>query len=97
MRTLEALIRTNQMVELRVRRPDGWTTITVLDDVDIEVAGGKIDGQLSPTLVGTRDDEMYVVELGILDVDEADEYHIENEVPRTADRDSLVLRRLLQG
>lgn len=97
MRTLEALIRTNQMVELRVRRPDGWTTITVLDDVDIEVAGGKIDGQLSPTLIGTRDDGMYVVEPGTLDVDEADEYHIENEVPRTADRDSLVLRRLLQG
>ncbi|WP_058991363.1 hypothetical protein [Haloarcula sp. CBA1127] len=84
------------MPELRVRKPDGWTTISFPDAVaSISVAGGKVDGQLCLTLTGEREDGPRIVETGILDVDERDEHLLENTVPRTEDGTSIVLDRLL--
>ena len=85
------------MPNLRVRKPDGWATITMPDEVDVSVAGGMVDGQLTLTLIGARDDGQHVIEAGVLDVDKDDEQLIENEVPRTDNGESLVLRRLLQS
>ena len=35
------------MIELRVRKPDGWTTASFPDAVEsISVTGGRVDGQL---------------------------------------------------
>lgn len=84
------------MIELRVRKPDGWTTISFPDDVVvISVAGGKVDNQLCLTLTGERADDPRIVETGILDVDERDEHLLENTVPRTGDGTSVVLDQLL--
>ncbi|EMA26777.1 hypothetical protein [Haloarcula argentinensis] len=84
------------MPELRVRKPDGWTTISFPDAVaSISVAGGKVDGQLCLTLTGEREDGPRIVETGILGVDECDEHLLENTVPRTEDGTSIVLDRLL--
>jgi hypothetical protein len=84
------------MTELRVRKPDGWTTVSFPDDVaTISVAGGKVDGQLCLTLTGEREDGPRIVETGILDVDETDEHLLENTVPRTENGVSVVLDRLL--
>ncbi|NLV13999.1 hypothetical protein [Haloarcula argentinensis] len=84
------------MTELRVRKPDGWTTVSFPDEVGtISAAGGKVDGQLCLTLTGERDDGPRIVELGILDVDENDEHLLENTVPWTEDGTSVVLDRLL--
>ncbi|KAA9396239.1 hypothetical protein Har1130_19040 [Haloarcula sp. CBA1130] len=84
------------MTELRVRKPDGWTTVSFPDDVAaISVVGGKVDGQLCLTLTGEREDGPRIVETGILDVDETDEHLLENTVPRTEDGTSVVLDRLL--
>jgi hypothetical protein len=84
------------MTELRVRKPDGWTTISFPDAVySISIAGGKVDGQLCLTLTGEREDGPRIVETGILDVDESDEHLLENIVPRTEDGTSVVIDRLL--
>jgi len=84
------------MNELRVRKPDGWTTVSFPDAVDsISIAGGKVDGQLCLTLTGEREDGPRIVETGVLDVDESDEHRLENTVPRTKDGTSVVLDRLL--
>lgn len=84
------------MTRLRVRKPDGWITISFPDVVEsISVAGGKVDGQLCLTLIGERGDGPYIVETGILDVDESDEHLLENTVPRIDDGTSVVLYRLL--
>ena len=84
-------------MEIRVRRPDGWTTVTFPDDVEIHVVGGKVDGNLALTLIGTRDEGRHVVEPGILDVDTDDEHLLTNEVPRTEDGESVVLDQLVNG
>ena len=84
------------MTELRVRKPDGWTTVSFPDEVAaISAVGGKVDGQLCLTLTGEREDGPRIVETGILDVDENDEHLLENTVPRTEDGTSVVLDRLL--
>ncbi|WP_146418400.1 hypothetical protein [Haloarcula hispanica] len=84
------------MPELRVRKPDGWMTVTFPDAVaTISVVGGKVDGQLCLTLTAEREDSPRLVETGILDVDENDENVLENAVPRTEDGTSVVLDRLL--
>ncbi len=84
------------MPEFRVRKPDGWTTVSFPDTVySISVAGGKVDGQLCLTLTGEREEGPRIVETGILDVDESDEHLLENTVPRTEDGTSVVLDRLL--
>ena len=84
------------MTELRVRKPDGWTTVSFPDEIGtISVVGGKVDGQLCLTLTGEREDGPRIVETGILDVDENDEHLLENTVPRTEDGTSVVLDRLL--
>ncbi|MDQ2074991.1 hypothetical protein RBH20_20945 [Haloarcula sp. H-GB4] len=84
------------MTEFRVRKPDGWTTVSFPDAVDsISVAGGKVDGQLCLTLTGEREDGPRIVETGVLDVDESDEHLLENTVPRTEDGTSVVLAHLL--
>ncbi|WP_371727251.1 hypothetical protein [Haloarcula sp. CBA1122] len=84
------------MTEFRVRKPDGWTTVSFPDEVGtISAAGGKVDGQLCLTLSAEREDGHRLVEPGILDVDENDEHLLENTVPRTEDGTSVVLDRLL--
>ena len=84
------------MTEFRVRKPDGWTTVTFPNEVaTISVVGGKVGGQLCLTLTGEREDVPRIVEPGILDVDENDEHLLENTVPRTEDGTSVVLDRLL--
>ncbi|WP_320412588.1 hypothetical protein [Haloarcula argentinensis] len=84
------------MTEFRVRKPDGWTTVSFPDAVDsISVVGGKVDGQLCLTLSGEREDGPRIVETGVLDVDESDEHLLENTVPRTEDGTSVVLAHLL--
>ncbi|MFU1782891.1 hypothetical protein ACM16X_16030 [Haloarcula japonica] len=84
------------MTELRVRKPDGWTTVSFPDAIEsISVAGGQVDGQLCLTLTGEREDGPRLVETGILDVEESDEHLLENTVPRTEDGTSVVLDRLL--
>jgi len=84
------------MTELRVRKPDGWTTVSFPDEVTtISVVGGKVDGQLCLTLTAEREDSPRIVETGILDVDERDENLLKNTVPRTEDGTSVVLDRLL--
>ena len=84
------------MTELRVRKPDGWTTVSFPEEVGtISAAGGKVDGQLCLTLTGEREDGPRIVETGILDVDETDEHLLENTVPRTENGVSVVLDRLL--
>ncbi|EMA10245.1 hypothetical protein [Haloarcula marismortui] len=84
------------MTELRVRKPDGWTTVSFPDAVaTISVVGGKVDGQLCLSLTGEREDGARLVEPGILDVDENAEHLLENTVPRTEDGTSVVLDRLL--
>ncbi|GGM53263.1 hypothetical protein [Haloarcula argentinensis] len=84
------------MTEFRVRKPDGWTTVSFPDAVDsISIAGGKVDGQLCLTLTGEREDGPRIVETGILDIDESDEHLLENTVPRTEARTSIVIDRLL--
>ncbi|AJF28090.1 hypothetical protein SG26_20250 (plasmid) [Haloarcula sp. CBA1115] len=84
------------MTEFRVRKPDGWTTVSFPDAVDsISVVGGKVDGQLCLTLSGEREDGPRIVETGVLDVDESDEHLLENTVPRTEDGMSVVLAHLL--
>lgn len=83
-------------MDLRVRKPDGWTTVSFPEEVEaIAVAGGKVDGQLCLTLTGERDDGPRVVRTGILDVDENDEDLLEGAVPRTANGTSVVLKQLL--
>jgi len=50
-------------MELRVRKPSGWTTVSVPNETEaISVAGGKVDGQLCLTLTGERKDGPSVVE-----------------------------------
>ncbi|AEM58706.1 hypothetical protein HISP_15955 [Haloarcula hispanica N601] len=84
------------MPEFRVRKPDGWTTVSFPDEVaTISVVGGKVDGQLCLTLTAEREDGPRLVEPGILDVDENDENVLENAVPWTEDGTSVVLDRLL--
>lgn len=84
------------MTELRVRKPDGWTTVSCPDEVaTIWVVGGKVDGQLCLTFTGEQEDGPRIVETGILDVDENDEHLVENTVPRTENGTSVVLDRLL--
>ena len=84
------------MTEFRVRKPDGWTTVSFPDAVDsISVAGGKADGQLCLTLSGEREGGHRIIETGVLDVDESDEHRLENTVPRSNDGTSVVLDRLL--
>ncbi|EMA14209.1 hypothetical protein [Haloarcula amylolytica] len=84
------------MTELRVRKPDGWTTVSFPDEVAaISVVGGKVDGQLCLTLTGEREDGPRIIEPGILDIDERDENLLENTVPRAEDGTSVVLDRLL--
>jgi len=57
------------MTELRVRKPDGWTTVSFPDAVaTISVVGGKVDGQLCLTLTAEREDGPRLVETGILDI-----------------------------
>jgi len=69
------------MTELRVRKPDGWTTVSFPDAVDsISVAGGKVDGQLCLTLTGEREDGPRIIETGVLNVDESDEHRLIGEV-----------------
>jgi len=84
-------------IEIDVRRPDGWTTVTFPSDCDIEVAGGQVDGELSLTLIGKQEDQHHVIKTGVLDVDPADEEYLENPVPRTADGTSTVLERLISN
>lgn len=82
-------------MELRVRKPEGWTTISFPEEVEeVAVAGGKVDGELCFTLTGEREDGPHVVETGILDVDPADEAALANSVPRTDDGTSLILENL---
>jgi len=51
------------MTELRVRKPDGWTTVSFPEEVGtISVAGGKVDGQLCLTLTGEREGGPGIVE-----------------------------------
>ncbi|WP_424005566.1 hypothetical protein ACOZ4I_19505 (plasmid) [Haloarcula salina] len=84
------------MTELRVRKPNSWTTVSFPDTVaSISAVGGKVDGQLCPTLTAEREDGPRIVETGILDVDENDEHLVENTVPRTEDGTNVVLDRLL--
>jgi len=83
------------MVDLRVRKPDGWTTVSMPDDAPICVAGGKVDNELCLTLIATPDEEDHVVKTGILDVDKADEQLLQNDVPRNDDGTSIVLDQLL--
>ena len=84
------------MTELRVRKPDGWTTVSFPDGVaTTSVAGGRVDGQLCLTLTGEQEDGPRIVETGILDVDETDGHLLENTVPRTEDGTSIVLDHLL--
>jgi len=79
-------------MELRVRKPEGWTTLSFPEEAEtIAVAGGKVDGQLCLTLTGEREDGPRVVRTGILDVDETDEDLLANNVPRTDDGTSVVL------
>lgn len=84
------------MPELRVRRPEGWTTVSFPDDIErIGVSGGRTgSGQLALTLVGERDGQPNLVETGILDVAPEDESKIINEVPRTADGMSVPVAQL---
>lgn len=84
-------------MEIGVRRPGGWTTVTFPDDVEIHVVGGKVDGNLALTLIGTRDEGHHVVEPRILDVGTDDEHLLANEVPRTEDGESVVLDQLVNG
>ncbi|RLM95242.1 hypothetical protein [Haloarcula sp. Atlit-7R] len=84
------------MTELRVRKPDGWTTVSFPNVVaSISVVEGKVDGLLCLTLTGEREDGPRIVETGILDVDENDEHLLENTVSRTENGTSVVLDRLL--
>jgi hypothetical protein len=84
------------MTEFRVRKPDGWTTVSFPEEVGTtSVAGVKVDGQLCLTLTAEQEDGPRLVEPGILDVDENDEHLPENTVPRTEDGTSVVLDRLL--
>ena len=84
------------ITEFRVRKPDGWTTVSFPDEVaTISVVGGKVDGQLCLTLTGEREDSPRIVETGILDVDKSDENLLENTVPRTEDGTSIALDWLL--
>jgi hypothetical protein len=84
------------VLELRVRKPGGWTTVSFPDEVvTVAVAGGKVDGQLCLTLTAEREDGPRIVKTGIFDVDERDEHLLENTVPRTEDGTSIVLDRLL--
>ncbi|WP_058997983.1 hypothetical protein [Haloarcula sp. CBA1127] len=63
------------MTELRVRKPDGWTTVSFPDEIGtISVVGGKVDGQLCLTLTGEREDGPRLVEPGILDVAPRDRF-----------------------
>ncbi len=83
-------------MELRVRKPDGWTTVEFPEEVEaIAAVGGQVDGQLCLTLTGEREDGPRVVRTGILDVDEDDESLLEGAVPRTDDGTSVVLKQLL--
>ncbi|WP_434531053.1 hypothetical protein ACODNH_05420 [Haloarcula sp. NS06] len=82
-------------MELQVRKPEGWTTISFPEEVEtIAVVGGKVDGQLCFTLTGEREDGPRVVRTGILDVDESDAHLLANSVPRTNDGTSVVLANL---
>ena len=82
-------------MELRVHKPEGWTTISFPDEVEaIAAVGGKVDGQLCLTLTGKREDGPRIVRTGILDVDEADEDLLANNVPRTDEGTSVVLDNL---
>ncbi|AAV44520.1 unknown (plasmid) [Haloarcula marismortui ATCC 43049] len=50
------------MPEFRVRKPDGWTTVSFPDEVaTISVVGGKVDGQLCLTFTGEREGGTSVV------------------------------------
>ncbi|RLM94409.1 hypothetical protein D3D01_15755 [Haloarcula sp. Atlit-7R] len=82
-------------MEICVRQPDGWETISFPSGTDIEVAGGKTNGQLALTLIGKRDDRPHIIEPGILDVKVSDEQFLETEVPRTPDGTSSVLAELV--
>ncbi|MFY4814871.1 hypothetical protein ACOJIV_19575 [Haloarcula sp. AONF1] len=57
------------ITEFRVRKPDGWTTVSFPDAVaTISVVGGKVDGQLCLTLTAEREDGPRFVETEILDI-----------------------------
>ncbi|MCU4799801.1 hypothetical protein OB920_05405 [Halobacteria archaeon HArc-gm2] len=83
-------------MDLRVRKPDGWTTVS-LDDDDVEavtVAGGRTDGHLSLTLIGVRSSQPNVRVQDVLDVDPDDESKLASEVPRADDGTCLPLDQL---
>ena len=85
-------------MELRVRKPDGWTTISLPDEVEkVTVATGKTDGQLSYTLIGMRNSVENVIVQDVLDVDPDDEEKIASEVPRANDGTSLPIDQLGPG
>jgi hypothetical protein len=62
------------MVELRVHKTDGWTTVSFPEAVEaISVASRKVDDQLCLTPTGEREDSPQIVETGIFAVDKTEE------------------------
>lgn len=85
-------------MDLRVRKPDGWTTVSLPDDIEtVTIATGKTDGLLSFTLIGMRSGTPNCLVQDALGVDPDDEAKLSSEVPRTEDGTSLPLDQLRPG
>lgn len=85
-------------MELRVRKPAGWTAVSLPEEIDeVTVASGQTDGNFSLTLIGLRSGEPNVLVQDVLDVDPDDEAKLASEVPRTDDGTCLPLDQLRPG
>ena len=84
------------MPDIRVRQPDGWTTVTFSDDVEtISLVGGQLkSNHLAFTLIGEHPDQPNQIESQLLDVDPADESKLSTPVPRTPDGTSIPIAAL---
>ena len=85
-------------MELRVRKPAGWKTVSLPDEIDaVTIASGQTDGNFSLTFIGLRSGEPNVLVQDVLDVDPDDEGKLSTDVPRTEDGTSLPLDQLRPG
>ena len=79
-------------MELRVRKPDGWTMASFPDAVEqVTVATEKTGEHLSFTLIGIQSSEPNSLVQGVLDADPDDDSKLSSEVPRVKDGTSLPL------
>lgn len=78
-----SLVKGLTVVNIRVRREEGWTIVTFDDDVErISVGFAPSEGGHTITLAGVREDAPNQVETRILDVDPQDEGKLNSAVPR---------------